>query len=175
MAPSSTKSSCLVLGAGCAVLLLLQHQLLHTSPSSSVADLAPARGSLLSRASALGSLGARPLFESTLLVSPEGRGVQRAAGLSSSEEGEDELGGPSVDAAAAALASRAARALAAVVAASDADVSAEPHPDAALGGDMHDEPVLLREAAAVARELILVPTSFSYGHYTLNLLINLKR
>jgi len=73
-------------------------------------------------------------------------------------------------------------ALRAAYSASEAEPSSKPHPGATVAGDMYDEHVLVESADAVAlrrpdgrREIILIPTSFSYGHYTLNLLINLKR
>lgn len=179
--PSSTRTSCVVLSAGCAVLLLLQHQLLAKSPAAGTLEGArPAS----SRAAPAPTAGASD--DSRLLRTEEGAGAraERAAGLPATPDEPAAARGHAEpeDAAAAALAARARAAAAAAARAADEEVSAEPHPDAALGGDMFDEPVLLREAAAVAlrradgrRELILIPTSFSYGHYTLNLLLNIKR
>jgi hypothetical protein len=166
-----TRTTCVLLGLGCAMLLLLQHQLLTRSAgmadSAMLVSRAVLSGAYGPRAAAGGAAGGGALVRTADAYASDGG---RAPGLPA-EHGRHAapLTTPAEDdAAAAALGARAAAALAAAAAANA--VSAAPDPTAALGGDVFDEPVLLREAEQLAlrradgrRELILVPTSQSCG------------
>lgn len=146
----------LAVGLCACALLLLQHQLVPSSGASMRADVRIVQPAAATAAAANGAYV--PTTESAAARRMEAEPSKRAARHATAAPTSAPAGG-----------------------------SAEPppleaHPRARVGGDVYDEPVLLREAAAVARslpdgrrQLVLVPTSKSYAHLGLNLLLNLQR